>query len=162
MTAYTLHAAEAGTGIVVYEREAEDRIHVSAMERLPSGIDAAAAWLRSAFPAGPESLGEDTVTIDADGLGNALWKKLRLVPRHGWRLYVRSGRDRQELADALLVAISDRRISIDPSPQETALRKALTVYRRTVDVDGVIGGELVVALALAANDPKPRPALYVA
>lgn len=152
---YAIHAAEAGTAILTYTRDAEDAIDVETIDRLPAGLDASAAWLHATFPAIPK-VGNATITIDADGLGQALWDKLRVQYRRGWRLYDRMGRDRQELVNGLLVALSDRRVHIQPSRHEDALRKALAGYRRTVGEDGIIGGELVVALALAVYGRRIR------
>ena len=46
---------------------------------------------------------------------------------------------------------------IQPSPHGTAVRAALLSYRRVVGDDGVIGAELVIALALAAIVRAQRP-----
>lgn len=159
MTLYAIHAAEAGTAILVYDRDG-DRFEVDSIERLPAGLDPAADWLRATFPTLP-AIDDDTVTIDADGLGRALWDLLKVRHKPGWRLYAGYGRERQELVNGLLVALSDRRVRIEPSMHEDAMRKAMAGYRRTVGEDGVIGGELVVALALAVTVGRPKPALYL-
>lgn len=159
MTSYAIHAAENGTAVVIYERDGA-RIEVESIERLPAGLDPAAEWLQAWFPDLPD-IGDDQIVIDADGLGRALWDKLKVRRQRGWRLYDRVGLRRQELANALLVAMSDRRVHIQSSEHEDAMRKAMLSYRRVVADDGVIGGELVVALALAVTVGRPRPALFV-
>lgn len=159
MTGYAIHAAEAGTAVIVSERDAAGRIDVRTIERLSAGLDPVAAWLAATFPKLPDLEGA-TVTIDADGLGRALWDKLKVRKSGGWRLFDANGRERQALVNALLVAMSDRRLHIGRSVHEAALRKALAGYKKIVGDDGIIGGELVVALALAAH-AKPRVAMFV-
>lgn len=113
MTSYAIHAAENGTAVVIYERDGA-RIEVESIERLPAGLDPAAEWLQAWFPDLPD-IGDDQIVIDADGLGRALWDKLKVRRQRGWRLYDRVGLRRQELANALLVAMSDRRVHIQSS-----------------------------------------------
>jgi hypothetical protein len=91
--------------------------------------------LYAAFPGIPR-IGDAHVTIDADGLGQALWDRLNVSHRRGWTLYDKRGRDRQEIVNCLLVAQSDGRIAIAPTPHEDAMRKALLGYRRTVATTG--------------------------
>lgn len=148
-----IHAAEAGTAILVYQHDAAGRIDVEAIERLPAGLDPAADWLAGAAQ-------DEQLVLDAAGLGRALWDKLAPRGRQGWRLYRGYGRERQELVNALLVAMSDRRIHIAESPHRDAMRRALASFKRLVGDDGVIGGELVIALALAARF-RPRPPMVV-
>ena len=63
--------------------------------------------------------------------------------------------------NALLVAQQEQRIRMLPSPHGVAMRRALISYRRTVADDGVIGGEMVVALALCALARRPiAPRVY--
>jgi hypothetical protein len=153
-----IHAAEAGSAILTFDRDAQDNVEVSRIDRLPAGLDPCVDWLRSAFPDFP-GIGTGHVVIDADGLGQALWDRLDVRYRRGWTLYDKRGRDRQELVNALLVAQSEGRVAIGPTPHADAMRKALIGYRRTVGEDGVVGGELVVALALAVvgrRPPRPR------
>lgn len=149
-----IHASEAGTAILTFTRDRADRVEVSRIDRLPAGLDPSVRWLLELFPAFPATA-DAWVVIDADGLGRALWDRLNVHHRRGWALYDRTGRDRQELVNGLLVAQSERRIRILPSTHGDAVRKALTAYRRTVGEDGVIGGELVVALALAVVGRRP-------
>lgn len=140
--------SETGTAILSYQRSPTDEIEIEAIERLPAGLDAAAAWLRATFPTLPH-IAPAQVIIDAGGLGRALVDLLRVELRPGWKVYDRHGRDRQELVNALLVAVADGRLHIAPSAHADAMRKALATYRREVGEDGAIGGELVTALALA-------------
>ena len=155
-TVYAVAAAEAGTAIVTASRDDDNMIDVAAIDRLPAGLEPAAAWLREAIPdlRAPHST---RIVVDADGLGAALWD--HLAP-HGsaWTLYPKRGKERQELVNALLVAQQERRVRIQPSPHGAAVRAALLNYRRVVGDDGVIGAELVIALALAAIVRARRPA----
>ena len=150
-------AAEAGTAAIVFDRDRFDVVDVTTIERFAAGLDPVVSWLASAIPA----VDKPFVVIDVDGLGQALWDRLGVRHGRGWRLYDRRGRDRQELVNALLVAQSEGRIRIHPSRHGDALRKALLAYHRTVGDDGVVGGELVVALALAAAVRRPaKPRVY--
>lgn len=155
----TIAAGEAGTAILSLDRNEQNHIHVSRIERLPPGLDPVVAWLAAAFPDG---LGGALVTIDGAGLGQALWARLHARRVDGWRLYAKYGRDRQELVNGLLVASSEGRVHIASSPHGEAMRKALLAYHKVIGEDGLIGGELVVALALAALPVpyvrKPRKA----
>jgi hypothetical protein len=152
-----VHAAETGTAILTFSRDQVDHVEVLAIDRLPAGLDPAVAWLLDAFPAFPLTDGA-WVVIDTDGLGQALADRLGVRHHRGWKLYDKRGRDRQELVNALLVAQSEGRITIASTPHEGAMRKALLGYRRTVSEDGIVGGELVVALALAVVGRRPsRP-----
>lgn len=159
MTMYAIHASEDGTAVVAYTRPSGGWLDIERVERLPAGLDPVADWLHETFPALPD-LGESSVVIDATAFGTALWAKLLVRGKPGWKLYAKQGRERQELVTALMVAMSDRRVHIHRSPHEAAIRKALAGYGHTVGDDGVVGVELVVALALAAFS-KPRPALFV-
>jgi hypothetical protein len=150
VTGYAIHAAEAGTAILTYTRDLEDRIEVTAIERLPAGLDPIVSWLGPQTPLGCHFI------VDAAGLGQALWDRLGArYRRRGWTLYEARGRDRQELVNALLVAQSEGRIAIAPTSHADAMKKALLGYRRTVGEDGAIGAELVVALALAVVGRRP-------
>ena len=158
----TIAAGETGTAVMRYDRDAQGTIDVSGIDRLPAGLDPAVEWLARAFPDLPR-IGDARVTIDGTGLGQALWARLKVRVGDGWHrpdgwtLYERRGRDRQELVDALLVATSEGRIHIAPSPHGEALRKALSSFHKVIGEDGAVGGELVAALALAA---LPPPKVY--
>jgi hypothetical protein len=143
----TIAAGETDTAVMCYDRDAQGAIAVSSIDRLPPGLDPAVDWLAEAFPDG---LGGALVTIDGNGLGQALWSRLHVRHADGWRLYDKYGRDRQEIVTSLLVAQSEGRIHISPSPHGEALRKALASYHKVIGEDGLIGGALVVTLALAA------------
>ena len=66
-----------------------------------------------------------------------------------WR-YDERGVDRQKLVNVVVVAVSNQTLQFAPGlAGMDAMTKAMTSYRRTVGVDGTIGSELVVALALA-------------
>lgn len=115
-----------------------------------AGLAPAVGWLRGRFPGLP-IVGEPFLIIDTDAFGNALVDALKVRKRSHVTLFEMLGRDRQELVDALLVAEQERRIHIAPSDHGGAMRRALLGYRRQVGDDGVVvGGELLVALALAA------------
>jgi hypothetical protein len=148
-------AGEPGTAILTFDRDAQDHINVSRIDRLPAGLDPAVDWLARAFPDFPVIGDAARVVVDTEGLGQALWARLRVGDQDGWTLYEKRGRDRQELVNALLVATSEGRIHISPSPHGEALRKALLSYHKVIADDGIIGGELVSALALAIIPPEP-------
>ncbi len=150
----TIAAGETGTAVMRYDRDAQGTIAVSSIDRLPPGLDPAVEWLATAFPDFP-GIGDAQGTIDGNGLGQALWARLHVRAGAGWTLYDKRGRDRQEIVDALLVATSEGRIHISPSAHGEALRKALSTYHKVIGDDGIVGGELVVALALAAFQ-RPR------
>jgi len=155
----TIAAGETGTAILSFARDERNHVNVSRIDRLPPGLDPIVDWLAAAFPDG---LGGALVTIDGAGLGQALWARLKVRRADGWRLYAKYGRDRQELVNGLLVATSEGRVHVAPSPHGEALRKALLSYHKVIAEDGLIGGELVVALALAALPVyvrKPRHAV---
>jgi hypothetical protein len=152
----TIAAGETGTAIMSYDRDAAGNVNVTTIERLPAGLAPAVAWLTAAFPKLPVIGAASTITIDGNGLGQALWSRLKARPVGGWRLYGKVGRDRQELATALLIAQDEKRVHISPSPHADALRKALLSYHKTIGEDGILGGELITALALACL-PRPRP-----
>jgi hypothetical protein len=159
-----VHCAEGGTAIITHIRD-HDHVDVLAIERLPAGLDPAVTWLTRTFPDLRLPAGV-RVIIDADGLGQALWDRLGITTRGrtrsgGWRLYTEVGKDRQEIVNALLVGQSAGRIAVRPTPHEPALRKALLSYKRTVGDDGVIGGEMVVALGLTLVGKVPGvPKIY--
>jgi len=145
-------AGEAGTAILTFDRDAQDHVEVSRIDRLAAGLDPAVDWLTQAFAEFPV-IGESRVIVDVEGLGLALWTRLKVQEVDGWTLYDKHGRDRQELPNALLVGASESRIHIASSPHGEALRKALLAYRRVIGDDGILGGELVTALALALIPP---------
>jgi len=154
-------AGETGTAILSFARDERNHIHVSQIDRLPAGLDPVVSWLAAAFP-DFAALGGALVTVDGAGLGQALWARLKVRRADGWKLYAKYGRDRQELVNGLLVALSEGRVHVAPSPHGEALRKALLTYHKVIGEDGLIGGELVVALTLAALPVyvrKPRKAV---
>jgi hypothetical protein len=127
---------------------------VASIERPPAGLDPVVDWMHPRFEAFP-AVGDGHVFVEPDGLGQAVWTRVKVDRRRGWTLYAGRGRDRQGLVDALLVAQSEGRIVIHPSRHGDAMRKALLTYRRAVGEDGAIGGELVVALALTVFGRRP-------
>ena len=122
----TIAAGETGTAIMRYDRDAQANVDVSSIDRLPAGLDPAVDWLARAFPDFP-AIGDAHVTIDATGLGQALWARLHVDRNRAWKLYDKRGRDRQELVDHLLVATSEGRIHIAASAHGEALRKIALV-----------------------------------
>lgn len=155
-----IHAAEAATAVLTFTRSERNEVEITAIERLAAGLDPVVRWLEARYPALP-FVGRDHVMVDADGLGQALWTRLGVGNRRGWKLYEARGRDRQALVDALLVAQSEQRVSITAPSNTDAMRKALLSYRRVVGEDGAVGAELVVALALAVlGKSLGRPRIY--
>jgi hypothetical protein len=106
----------------------------------------------------------DSITIDASGLGSALWGGLeRPERRRGWTLATETGRDRQRIVDPLVAAVHvlDRLRFAAGLDHQDAMSRALASYRREVAEDGLIGSELVIALALAVRaKPRPMPRVY--
>jgi hypothetical protein len=148
--------ADRGAAIVGIERGADGALLVIRIERLPADISAVIARL--------EDLEDDVyVTVDADGLGNALWAALEPPDEEHWQLYTGRGIERQQLVDRLLVAIHQDvfRFASGLAEQE-AMSKALVSCRRAVKEDGLIGSELVVALLLALVPPADEEAVLVA
>ncbi|HEY5519141.1 MAG TPA: hypothetical protein VIK08_00640 [Candidatus Limnocylindrales bacterium] len=155
MTVYIARITEAGGVILTTTRTIADDVTVTAVERPPATLEAFRDRLQALcddFPALPPNT---RVVIDAEGLGSALWDALRVDRRRGWQLYAKRGRERQELPDALRVAQLEQRIHIHKGEHDDALRKALLGYRVEVREDGIIGGELVVALCLAVAGKRP-------
>jgi len=155
LTSYNVRATSAGSAILTTTRDRADHVTVTGIDRLPSGLDPCARWLRDHLPERLAVPRGTQVVVDADGLGQALFDHVRGKHRRGWRLYEKHGRDRQELVNALLVAEQEQRILIRPGNHGDAMRKALLGYRREVGDDGSIGAELVVALALAVVWRRP-------
>jgi len=141
--------ADRGAAIVGIERE-DDALLCVGIERLPAEISAVIARLAD--------LGDEVYrSVDADGLGNALWAALG-PPEDAehWRLYSGRGAERQALVDRLLVAIHQDTFRFAPGlAEQESMSKALVGYRRAVKEDGLIGSELVVALLLALIPPPP-------
>jgi hypothetical protein len=139
---------ECGAAIVTVERDEDDRLLVTAIERLPYSLGVVADRVRALDD-------EAVVVIDAEGLGSALWGVLgHPEDTEHWQLYAGRGLERQALVDALLVAVEAGRFRFAPALEEQeAMNKALLSYRRQVREDGVIGSELVVALLLALIPP---------
>ena len=149
LTIYTVCAAEGGTAILTSLRDAYDLVDVISIARLQAGLGPAAKWLRAEIPDFLSLDRKTQVMVDAAGLGQSLFDHLQVAHRRSWVLFSKRGRDRQELVNALLVAEQEKRIRIRPSPHADAMRKALLSYHRVIGEDGVIGGEMVIALALA-------------
>jgi hypothetical protein len=146
--------AERGAGIVTVERDPEDALLVTGIERLPFSLAAVTARVRELDD--PEA----RFTIDGgEGIGAALWAVLgHSDDDEGWTLYAGRGLERQALVDELLVAVTEDRFRFAPGlGEQEAMSKALLVFRRAVKEDGLIGSELVVALLLALIPPPPPP-----
>jgi hypothetical protein len=143
--------AERGSAIVTVERNPDDELLVSAIERLPFSLAAVVARVREL------DAPERRFTIDGgDGIGAALWAVVGDPDDKRWQLYAGRGIERQALVDELLVAIAEDRFHFAPGlAEQEAMNKALLGYRRQVREDGLIGSELVVALLLAIIPPKP-------
>jgi hypothetical protein len=143
--------ADRGAAIVTVERDPDDELLVTGIERLPFDLGIVTDAVRAIED--PEA----RYVIDAEGLGSALWTVLGRPddPDH-WQLYVGRGLERQALVDELLVAVQEGRFHFAPGLEEQeAMSKALLGYRRQVREDGLIGSELVVALLLALIPPPP-------
>jgi hypothetical protein len=161
----TIHhgiAILASSAIVSVERSRGDRIHVFGIERLTGEIVPVIRRLAEleADPAAHFHVG-------SMGSGGALWDTLRVNGGVGrgsrrWHLYDRVGRDRQDLVRGLLNAEAEGRLTFDRSlPEWPAMRKALASLTREVKEDGILGGEIVVALALVViGRTPPRPRIY--
>lgn len=150
-------AAESGTAILTATKDERSRIDVIAIDRLKAGLGPASAWLRKAVPdlrLPPQS----AVIIDVDGVGEALYTHLVGRRQVGWTLYPKRGRERQELVNALLIAQQEGRIRIGRTGNDDAMRRALAGYKRVVGDDGVVGAELVIALALTTIVRPPGEA----
>jgi hypothetical protein len=143
--------ADRGSAIVAVERDDDDALLVTGIERLP--FDLAAVTDRVRALADPEA----RYIVDAEGLGNALWAVLgRSEDTEHWQLYTGRGLERQALVDELLVAMQEDRFHFASGLlEQEAMSKALLGYRRQVREDGLIGSELVVALLLALIPPPP-------
>ena len=141
--------ADSGAAIVTVERDEDNALLCTAIERLP--FDLAEVIERV------ETLDDPDLNfmIDSDGLGSALWTFLG-GPGNAqhFQLYTGRGLERQALVDELLVAIAEGRFHFASAiPEQPAMSKAMVSYRRQVKDDGVIGSELVVALLLALRPP---------
>jgi hypothetical protein len=149
--------ADRGAAIVEVERGPDDALLVTGIVRLPFALAAVTDHVRGLDPAA-------RVVIDAEGLGSALWGVLgRPDDAEHWQLYAGRGLERQALVDELLVAVQEGRFHFAPAlAEQDAMSKALQGYRRQVREDGVIGGELVVALLLALIPPPPVLEVFVA
>jgi hypothetical protein len=142
-----------GSAIVVVERDAENALVATGIERLPFNL----ADVTKRVQALDDS--ETSFTVDAEGLGSALWALLgRPDDVEHWQLYSGRGFERQTLVDELLVAIEEHRFHFAPGlVEQEAMSKALISFRRQVREDGLIGSELVVALLLAVIPPRAAP-----
>ena len=144
--------ADRGSAIVHVEH-ADDELLVTAIERLAFSLSAVADRVHAL----DDEIAEVRFVVDADGLGGALWAVLG-PPEDAerWRLYSGRGIERQSLVDGLLVAVHNGQFHFAPNlPNQEPMTKALQAYRRQVGEDGLIGGELVVALLLALIPPPP-------
>lgn len=99
---------------------------------------------------------ETSFMVDGEGIGAALWSMLGHQHDDGWRLYRDQGRDRQVLSNALALAYSTGKLRFAADlDHRAALDHALASFNPMVGDDGIVGGELVVALALAVY-VKPK------
>jgi hypothetical protein len=143
--------ADRGSAIVTAERDDENALLVTSIERLP--FDLGAVTDRVYALKDPEA----RHVIDAEGLGSALWAVLGSPDdeKH-WQLYSGRGLERQALVDELLVAVQQDRFRFAAGlDEQPAMTKAMVNYRRQVKEDGLIGSELVVAMLLAISPPPP-------
>jgi len=140
---------ERGAAIVTVERDDDDQLLVTGIERLPFSLGPVADRVREVGPGA-------RVVIDSEGLGAALWALVHPDDPEHWQLYQGRGLERQALVDELLVAVEEDRFHFAPDlAEQEAMSKALLGYRRQVRDDGYIGSELVVALLLALIPPPP-------
>jgi hypothetical protein len=140
-----------GAAIVTVDRGEDDSLVVTGIERLPFHVATVAARVRELKE--PKA----NYTIDAAGQGKALWEVLQDDHDSRWTLFEGRGIARQALVDALVVADAQDRLRFAAElPEQEAMTRALASYKREVGEDGVIGGELVVALCLAVLPPPPR------
>lgn len=140
--------ADRGAAIVHVDRDSDDALVVSGIERLPFDLGIVVARIAE--------LGDgERFVVDAEGLGTALWAILgHPDDDEHWRLYSGRGIERQALVDGLLVAIHEGRFHFASGLiEQDAMSRALLGYRRQVREDGLIGSELVVALLLAIIPP---------
>jgi hypothetical protein len=143
--------ADRASAIVHVERDPDDALLVTAIERLPFDLDVVAARVRELDAQDPEA----RFVIDGGaGIGSALWAALAPPSGPRWQLYAGRGVERQQLVDGLLVAIHKGRFHFAAAlAEQEAMNKALQGYRREVRDDGAIGSELVVAVLLAILPP---------
>jgi hypothetical protein len=157
---YRVHVARLipSGGVILETFRDDDEITVISVDRPPATLAAFDAKIRAiagdTFPRLPR---HTHVVIDSEGLGKALWDSLKVERYPGWKLYEKRGRERQELPDALRVAQFQQRIHIVKGEHGDATRRALLGFKVEVGEDGVVGGELVVALCLAVVGKVPRP-----
>lgn len=149
-----------GAAIVTVEHRSPDDLVVTAIERLPFAFETVADRVADLDEDEPT---DSRFTIDAEGLGQALWATLprengrRQPDPRRWTLFDAHGLDRQALVDVLVVAIHDGRLHFAPDlAEQDAMTAALVSHRRQVGLDGLIGSELVVALCLAVRPTPPR------
>jgi hypothetical protein len=154
--------AESGAAIISAERGGDDPSGglVVGIERLPFSLDPVADRVNQLAAEAPRSV----FVIDADGLGNALWRALSVARNRGeWRLYKDRGLERQRLVDALVVAMRFEEVHFAPDLEsQDAMSKALVSYRRTIREDGELGSELVTALCLAIVRQPRRAQAFIA
>lgn len=160
---------ERGAAIVTAEHDAEGGVLVVAIEQLPFDVDATADRLADLL----DQLDRPQFVLDSDAVGEALWGVLfdeerevrgMIATRERHKdnapvgvLYQGQGKDRQELATDLVMATSRKTLHFAPDlPLMDRMVDALAGYRRQVKEDGLIGSELVVALALAIQ-PRLLP-----
>jgi hypothetical protein len=95
--------------------------------------------------------------IDGEGVGAALWNLLDHRRDDRFQLYRDVGRARQGLVNPLAEKYAAGLLRFDPGLEHrAALDQALGHYNPNVGDDGVIGSELVVALALAIRPSARR------
>ena len=160
-TSHAVRLTEQGGVILTATRDQDDDVVVTAIQTLPARLAEFDARLRELCDPFPKLPPDTAVIIDGEGLGKALWLGLRVERRRAWLLYERRAKDRQELADSLRAAQYQRRVHIVSDDHAADMREGLKHYRVEVGDDGVIGGNLVVALALAvAVKPPPVPRIW--
>jgi hypothetical protein len=149
-----------GLGAAIVSVEHRGRmLLVEAIERLPFDLSPVVDRVLSL----PHEARRDSITIDASGLGMALWAAIGSPDhRRGWRLVTARGLERQALVDRLVLAIHHDRLRFAPAlAEQDVMTRALAGYRREVRDDGQVGSELVVALCLALIEPRiARPRIY--
>lgn len=156
-----------GAAVIEVAHKDEDDV-VTAIHVMPRSIDAVADLIEDLDDSEPA---DTQFIIDAEGTGSALWALVGAEPTHmhvltaaeeakrdRWRLYEKHSFERQELVNALVVAMRSGAETLhfeaDLDNFDT-LATALGHYEQQVREDGLVGTELVVALALAIL-PRPR------
>ena len=125
---------------------------ITGIQRFPYAVEPIVARVQEIRATDPAAI----IVVDDEGLGDAVWELLgKPRRRHGWHLYDKHGRDREELTRTLLVAVAQRSFRFAAGlPEADAMKKALTAMTRSVREDGP-GSELTTALSLALDDHRP-------